>query len=154
LFGEGHVDQIMLLEIEPAPFDLGAIDLRSRLRRLIAPFEPERMTTQVAAIRQELARKSQDLPRLLTAARAVQLAIPADHTLVTAFATLDSLAAVALRRPVRSPRPAAPRLRPRPRPPAIGGWSRERRDGLPGDPGRPGGRGGRLAARPARGLGQ
>jgi TnpA family transposase len=71
---------------------LGEIDLRSRLRRLIAPFEAERMATQVAAIRQELARKSQELARLLTAARAVQLAIPADHTLATAFTTLDSLA--------------------------------------------------------------
>jgi hypothetical protein len=33
---------------------LDATDMRSRLRGLIAPFEPERMSTQVAAIRQEL----------------------------------------------------------------------------------------------------
>ena len=72
---------------------LGATDLRSRLRGLITPFEPERMRTQAAAIRQELARKSQDLIRLLTAARAAPLAVPADHMLATALATLDSLAA-------------------------------------------------------------
>jgi TnpA family transposase len=72
---------------------LGAIDLRSRLRRLIAPFERDRITTKVAAIRQELARKTQDLARLLTTVRTVQLAVPADHTLTAAFATLDTLAA-------------------------------------------------------------
>ena len=50
---------------------LAATDLRARLRGLIAPFEPERRNTQVAATRQELARKSHDLTRLLPAARAV-----------------------------------------------------------------------------------
>lgn len=70
---------------------LGAADLRLRLRDLIAPFEPDSMTPQVVAIRQELARKSQDLVRVLTAARAAQLTVPADHRLATAFATLDSL---------------------------------------------------------------
>ena len=72
---------------------LGAAELRSRLRRLIAPFEPERQATQVAAIRQELGRKSHDLARLLKLARQAPLVVPADHKLAVAFATLDSLAA-------------------------------------------------------------
>lgn len=91
---------------------LGATDLRSRLRDLIAPFEPERMTTPVIAIRQEFARKSQDLSRLLTAARAAHLTVPADHMLATAFATLDSLAessSTAL--PVGSAQPFGPSWR-------------------------------------------
>ena len=54
---------------------LGAVELRARLRGLITPFEPERHATQVAAIRQELGRKSQVLARLLTLARAAPLAI-------------------------------------------------------------------------------
>jgi TnpA family transposase len=72
---------------------LGGTDLRARLHGLITPFEPERRTTQVAAIRQELARQSQDLVRLLTAARTMPLAVPADHALATALATLAALAA-------------------------------------------------------------
>jgi hypothetical protein len=48
---------------------LDAAELRSRLKSLITPFEPERQGTQVASIRQELGRKSQDLARLLKLAR-------------------------------------------------------------------------------------
>jgi hypothetical protein len=72
---------------------LDAAALRSRLSGLIAPFEPERQTTQVTAIRQELGRKSQDLARLLKMARSAALAVPADHRLTAAFATLDAVAA-------------------------------------------------------------
>jgi TnpA family transposase len=72
---------------------LDAGEVRSRLRGLIAPFEPERQATQVALIREELGRRSQQLARLLKTARAVKLAIPADHRLAAAFATLDGLAA-------------------------------------------------------------
>ena len=72
---------------------LDAAELRSRLQALIARFEPERDGTQVAAIRQELGRKSPDLARLLKTARAAALAVPADHRLTAAFATLDALAA-------------------------------------------------------------
>ncbi len=72
---------------------LGAAELRSRLKRLIAPFESERQGNQVAAIRQELGRKSQDLARLLKLARQAPLAVPADHKLAAAFAMLDLLAA-------------------------------------------------------------
>jgi TnpA family transposase len=72
---------------------LDAAELRSRLNGLIAPFVPERETTQVSAIRQELGRKSQDLARLLRTARSVALAVPADHQLTAAFATLDAVAA-------------------------------------------------------------
>ena len=72
---------------------LDAAALRSRLNGLIAPFEPEREATQVSAIRQELARKSQDLARLLKTARSAALAVPADHQLIAAFATLDAVAA-------------------------------------------------------------
>lgn len=71
---------------------LDAAQLRSRLNRLIAPFEPERQATQVSAIRQELG-KSQDLGRLLRTARSVSLAVPADHQLTAAFATLDGVSA-------------------------------------------------------------
>jgi TnpA family transposase len=71
---------------------LDAAQLRSRLIGLIAPFEPERETTQVSAIRQELGRKSQDLARLLRIARSLALAVPADHPLTAAFATLDAVA--------------------------------------------------------------
>ena len=72
---------------------LDAATLRSRLNGLIAPFEPERETTQVTAIRQELGRKSQDLARLLKMARSAALTVPADHRLTAAFATLDAIAA-------------------------------------------------------------
>ena len=69
--------------------DAGA--LRSRLRGLIAPFAAEREATQVAAIRHELGQRSRELARLLKAARAVALIVPADHRLAAAFATLDAL---------------------------------------------------------------
>jgi TnpA family transposase len=87
---------------------LDAVELRARLRSLIAPFEPERHATQVAAIRQELGRKSQDLARLLTLARAAPLAIPAVHQLATAFATLDSLAASPNALPATARQPFGP----------------------------------------------
>ncbi|HTT81224.1 MAG TPA: Tn3 family transposase [Stellaceae bacterium] len=70
---------------------LDAAELRSRLKSLITPFEPERQGTQVASIRQELGRKSQDLARLLKLAREAPLAVPTDHKLAAAFATLDAL---------------------------------------------------------------
>jgi TnpA family transposase len=72
---------------------LEVAELRSRLRGLIAPFEPEREATQVAAIRRELGRNSAQLARLLKTARAAEFVIPADHRLAAAFATLDSVAA-------------------------------------------------------------
>jgi TnpA family transposase len=91
---------------------LGAADLRARLRGLIAPFEPERRNTQVAATRQELARKSRDLARLLTAARSIPLAVPVDHRLATALATLDALAASsATTLPIGSSQPFGPSWR-------------------------------------------
>lgn len=91
---------------------LGATDLRARLHSLITPFEPERRTTQVAAIRQELARQSQDLTRLLTAARTMPLAVPADHALATALTMLDALAAAsATTLPVGSAQPFGPSWR-------------------------------------------
>ena len=49
----------------PGDETLDAAEMRTRLRGLISPFEPERRGTQVAAIRQELGRKSQGLARLL-----------------------------------------------------------------------------------------
>src|SRR4051812_24831679 len=58
---------------------LDAAELRSRLHKLIAAFAPEREATQVTAIRQELGRKSNDLARLLKAARTAALAVPSDH---------------------------------------------------------------------------
>lgn len=72
---------------------LEVAELRSRLRGLIAPFEPEREATQVAAVRQELGRNSAQLARLLKTARAADFVIPADHRLAAAFATLDAVAA-------------------------------------------------------------
>ena len=87
---------------------LDATELRSRLRRLIAPFEPERQATQVAAIRQELGRKSPDLARLLKLARATSLEVPADHALAVAFATLDSLAVSPNGLPAKTPQPFGP----------------------------------------------
>ena len=87
---------------------LGAAELRARLKSLIAPFEPERQGTQVAAIRQELGRKSQDLARLLKLAREAPLAIPTDHKLAAAFATLDALAASPNALPASTPQPFGP----------------------------------------------
>jgi TnpA family transposase len=87
---------------------LEAAELRVQLRRLIAPFEPERQATQVAAVRQELGRKSHDLARLLELARETSLAVPADHKLAVAFATLDSLAAAPNGLPVNAPQPFGP----------------------------------------------
>jgi hypothetical protein len=88
---------------------LGATDLRAQLHGLITPFEPEHRTTQVAAIRQELARQSQDLARLLAAARTMPLAVPADHALATALATLDTPSATTL--PAGSAQPVGPSWR-------------------------------------------
>jgi hypothetical protein len=47
----------------------------------------------VSEIRRELGHKSHELARLLKTVRAAELAVPADHAVATAFATLDSLAA-------------------------------------------------------------
>ncbi|MGH7103779.1 MAG: DUF4158 domain-containing protein, partial [Acetobacteraceae bacterium] len=87
---------------------LDAAELRARLRRLIAPFEPERQATQVAAVRQELGRKSHDLARLLNLARAMPLAVPAGHPLAVAFATLDSLSPSSNGLPAKAPQPFGP----------------------------------------------
>ena len=87
---------------------LGAAELRSRLRSLIAPFEPEREAAQVATIRQELGRKSQDLARLLKLARTAPLAVPVGHNLAAAFAMLDSLAASPNALPAKAPQPFGP----------------------------------------------
>lgn len=87
---------------------LGTAELRAQLRCLIAPFELERQVTQVAAIRQELGRKSHDLARLLNLARSVPLVVPADHKLAVAFATLDSLAAAPNALPTTAPQPFGP----------------------------------------------
>jgi TnpA family transposase len=87
---------------------LGAGDLRSRLRDLIAPFEAERRSTRVAEIRRELGHKSHELARLLKTVRAVELAIPAEHAVTTAFATLDSLAASSAALPAATPQPFGP----------------------------------------------
>ena len=86
---------------------LGAAELRARLKRLIAPFEPERQGSQVAAIRQELGRKSQELTRLLKLAREAPLVITTDHKLAAAFAKLDALAASPNGLPASTPQPLA-----------------------------------------------
>jgi hypothetical protein len=90
---------------------LDAADLRSRLRDLVAPFEAERLSTRVAEIRQELGHKSHELARLLKTVRAAELAVPADHAVATAFATLDSLAASGSALPAAAPQSSAPRGR-------------------------------------------
>ncbi len=88
---------------------LGAGDLRSRLRDLIAPFDAERRSTRVAEIRRELGHKSQELARLLKTVRAAELAIPSGHAVATAFTTLDSLAAVSRSAlPATTPQPFGP----------------------------------------------
>ena len=87
---------------------LGAAELRARLKRLIAPFEPERQGSQVAAIRQELGRKSQELTRLLKLAREAPLVITTDHKLAAAFAKLDALAASPNALPASTPQPFGP----------------------------------------------
>jgi hypothetical protein len=87
---------------------LEAADLRSRLRDLIAPFEAERQSTRVAEIRRELGHKSQELARLLKTVRAAELAVPAEHAVATAFATLDSLAASSATLPAATLQPFGP----------------------------------------------
>jgi len=87
---------------------LAAAELRERLKRLIGPFESERQGSQVAAIRQELGRKSHELARLLKLARGAPLAVPADHKLATAFATLDSLAVLPNALPATTVQPFGP----------------------------------------------
>jgi hypothetical protein len=72
---------------------LDAPGLRSRLRDLIAPFEAERRSTRVAEIRREFGHKSHELARLLNTVRATELAMPTEHVVATAFATLDALPA-------------------------------------------------------------
>ena len=82
--------------------------MRARLKRLIAPFEPERQGSQVAAIRQELGRKSQELTRLLKLAREAPLVITTDHKLAAAFAKLAALAASPNALPASTPQPFGP----------------------------------------------
>jgi len=84
---------------------LGASELRSRLRDLIAPFAAEHRTTRVAQVRQELGHKSSELARLLKTVQAVELTIPAGHAVAVAFATLDSLAAAPNALPTTAPQP-------------------------------------------------
>src|SRR6516165_5958575 len=87
---------------------LHAAALRSRLRDLIAPFEAERRSTRVAEIRRELGHKSQELARLLKTVRAAELAMPAEHAVAAAFATLDSLAPSGAVLPAATPQPFGP----------------------------------------------
>jgi TnpA family transposase len=87
---------------------LDATEVRSRLKGLIAPFELERQGSQVAAIRQELGRKSQDLARLLKLARETPLAVPTGHKLAAAFATLDSFSGAPNALPDKAPQPFGP----------------------------------------------
>ena len=88
---------------------LGAGDLRSRLRDLIAPFDAERGSTRVAEIRRELGHKSQELARLLKTAREAEWAIPPGHAVATTFTTLNSLAAVSRSAlPATTPQPFGP----------------------------------------------
>ncbi|MGH7058155.1 MAG: hypothetical protein ACREFZ_09805, partial [Acetobacteraceae bacterium] len=87
---------------------LDADEMRKQLKRLISPFEPERQGSQVAAIRQELGRKSQDLARLLKLARDAPLAVPTDHKLATAFATLDALSGSPNALPDKAAQPFGP----------------------------------------------
>ncbi|WP_306770249.1 hypothetical protein [Mycobacterium sp. KBS0706] len=72
---------------------LSDAEVRARLGDLLAPFAPERDITQVAEIRQELAKECGELARLIRLARSAELAVPANHTLAAAFATLDRLGA-------------------------------------------------------------
>ncbi|MGH7088524.1 MAG: DUF4158 domain-containing protein [Stellaceae bacterium] len=87
---------------------LGAGELRSRLRTLIAPFAAERGSTRVAAIRQELGHKSPEMARLLRTVRAAELTMPAGHAVAAAFATLDALAAAPNGLPADAPQPFGP----------------------------------------------
>jgi Domain of unknown function (DUF4158) len=87
---------------------LDAAELRTQLKRLIAPFESERQGSQVAAIRQELGRKSHDLARLLKLAREAPLAVPGGHKLATAFATLDALSGSPNALPDKAAQPFGP----------------------------------------------
>jgi hypothetical protein len=87
---------------------LDADEMRKQLKRLISPFEPERRGSQVAAIRQELGRKSQDLARLLKIAREAPLAVPTDRKLAAAFATLDALSGSPNALPDKAAQPFGP----------------------------------------------
>jgi TnpA family transposase len=71
---------------------LSADQLREALRGLIAPFNDELNTTQVFAIRKELAQNSKDMSRLIKAARSTDLQTPTSHKLAKAFAMLDQMA--------------------------------------------------------------
>lgn len=74
---------------------LSAAELRLGLRTVIAQATPATMPTRVATIRQELGRQGKDLAGLLELARAIDLDIPGDHPLATAFMVLDRVAASA-----------------------------------------------------------
>lgn len=71
---------------------VSAEELRAKLSELIAPFSEELDNTAVTATRVELASNSRALGHLLRSARSVGLAVPPDHKLAKAFATLDPLA--------------------------------------------------------------
>lgn len=71
---------------------VSAEELRAKLSELIAPFSGELDNTAVTATRVELASNSRALGHLLRSARSVGLAVPPDHKLAKAFATLDPLA--------------------------------------------------------------
>lgn len=87
---------------------LGAGELRSRLRDLIAPFAAEGRATRVAQVRQELGHKSSELARLLKTVRAAELTIPTGHAVAAAFATLDGLAAAPNGLPANASQPFGP----------------------------------------------
>ena len=84
---------------------LDADALRAKLRSLIAPFEPELGNTQILAIRRELAERSSELARLLTAARTIELDTPDGHALKTAFTTLDAAPGKDAELPVKAANP-------------------------------------------------
>lgn len=71
---------------------LSADQLRAALTSLIKTFNEELDTTQVFAIRKELAQSSKDMSRLIAAARSTDLQTPAGHKLAKAFSILDQTA--------------------------------------------------------------
>jgi TnpA family transposase len=74
---------------------LDADALRTRLLKLVEPFQPELQISQVAAIRGELAQRHGELDRLLRAAKTAKLQTPPGHKLAEALAVLEKVGGTA-----------------------------------------------------------
>ncbi len=79
--------------------------VRAQVSSLIEPFASEVGNTQILAVRRELAERSTEIGRLLTAARGIKLDCPEEHRLTKAFAMLNALPGKGAELPAKAANP-------------------------------------------------